>query len=362
MASVMYKATPTSSKKGKSPKKPGNGDSKCGGCSVQVKATQRAVACDLCETWFHIGCHSVSPDEYRLYSNEDCRAKWFCLKCEKIFKSLKKEKEALVVEVSELKKVNSELTEKVKDLEKKDGVDKEVQTEVPSRDECADKTVQTEVSVKNNAKDRADKSSQTVVKEPVAGPRKIMMRKRVAPIRIIGDSIVKKTHVHVRCERKDSGCTSMSGARIEEVKKRVQEEAGDMKDGLLVIQGGGNGLEYVGKDDTVKEMLDAVRAVEGKNISVAVVGVLKRPREDPQYEWLRRSTNRKLQEELMKLKIEWKKEKKGDVSFIDMDHVLRENRCFSRDGVHLSDEGDARMGRRLCEWVRAKSMRAIENA
>ena len=174
--------------------------------------------------------------------------------------------------------------------------------------------------------------------------------------------MVKKTHAYVRCDMKDSGCTSMSGARIGQVRKRVQEEASGMKDGLLVIQGGGNGLECIGKDDTIKETLEAVKAVRGKNMSVAVIGVLRRPREDPQYEWLRRATNRKLQEELVKLKMEWKKEKQGDVSFIDMDQVLRDNRCFSRDGVHLSDDGNQRMGRRLCEWVQAKSMQAIDTA
>ncbi|MPC91996.1 hypothetical protein E2C01_087064 [Portunus trituberculatus] len=84
------------------------------------------------------------------------------------------------------------------------------------------------------------------------------------------------------------------------------------------------------------------------------------PREGPFYERLRRSTNRRLQKELLKMKIEWMKEKKSKLSFIDMDSVVDRFSLYEKDGVHLNDVGTARMGRRLCEWVRARSLQPMD--
>lgn len=57
-----------------------------------------------------------------------------------------------------------------------------------------------------------------------------------------------------------------------------------------------------------------MKAVEG--MSVVVVGNIKTPRENPQCEELRKTTKRKIHEELTKLRLEWAREKQGDVSFI----------------------------------------------
>lgn len=61
------------------------------------------------------------------------------------------------------------------------------------------------------------------------------------------------------------------------------------EDGILVIQGGGNDLERISTEETVKEVVAAVKAAEGKQVSVAVVGVSRRPRGD-RYEKIRRTT------------------------------------------------------------------------
>ena len=94
-------------------------------------------------------------------------------------------------------------------------------------------------------------------------------------------------------------------------------------------------------------------------MKVAVIGVMRRSREDNSYEDVRKQTNKKIQEELIKMKIEWMKEKKGNINFIDLDSVLGNNRFYERDGVHFSDEGNARMGRRFVEWVQAGSLRFL---
>ena len=205
-----------------------------------------------------------------------------------------------------------------------------------------------------------EKPSQEV--RPHRKPAVKKMVRKLAPIRIIGDSMMKKTQDYVKCRMTGSGHDSLSGAKIHDVKKKVEERVATYEDGMLVIQGGGNDLERIGTEETVKEVVEAVKAAEGKKVSVAVVGVIRRPREGDRYERIRRATNRKIQEEVLKLKIEWLREKKGNVSFIDLDGVLREGMDFSADGVHLNESGNERMCRRLREWVKARSLRCVDVA
>ena len=66
--------------------------------------------------------------------------------------------------------------------------------------------------------------------------------------------------------------------------------------------------------------------------------------------------NEKLCLEVTKMKMEWMANKNGNVSFINLDGVLKEDRFYARDGVHLNESGTERMGRHLREWVRARSL------
>lgn len=88
--------------------------------------------------------------------------------------------------------------------------------------------------------------------------------------------MMKSMGAHVRLKMVGSGCTSMSGAEIKDIQKKVQEDAEKMKNGLQIIEGGGNSLEEEG-EETVKEVVSIVKAVERKNKKVGVVGVLRRP-------------------------------------------------------------------------------------
>lgn len=104
-----------------------------------------------------------------------------------------------------------------------------------------------------------------------------------------------------------------------------------------MIQGRGNDLKKTTEEDTVKEVVEAVKAVEGKNLHVAVVGVIRWLREWDRYERLRRRTNTRIQEEVLRLKLDWLKTKKGNVSFINLDATLREGMDLMLDGVHLNN-------------------------
>ncbi len=120
----------------------------------------------------------------------------------------------------------------------------------------------------------------------------------------------------------------MGGAKIQDIKRKVKEEVQEMDErSLLVIQGGGNNLVETGAEETVKEVIEAVKAAEEK-MCVAMFGVLRCPREGVQYEKVRRETNRKICMELMKIKMEWMAEKKGNVSFLDMDGILNQDKFY----------------------------------
>lgn len=284
--------------------------STCGVCKAGV--TANGVGCERCEAWIHMACVGIK-------TSSNLNNKNLVFLCDDCLSRSRKEW-----------------------MKKKAEEDKSVQTE--KEEMMEEKSAQTE-------------DAHTPPQRRVVPTKR--MRRTKAPIRVIGDSMVKNLAAHVKCTMEGSGCASLRGAHIPQIKRKVIEEADQMRDGMLILQGGGNGLEHTGEEKTVKEVLEAVKAVEGKGMSVAVVGVLRRPREGRQYEWLRMRTNRKIQEELLKLKMEWLREKKGNVSFIDLDGVLHDG-LFAADGVHLSEAGTARMGRRICEWVRARSLRPVE--
>lgn len=61
----------------------------------------------------------------------------------------------------------------------------------------------------------------------------------------------------------------LMGARIHEV-KMVTEKTQKFENDLLVIQVSGNNLERVGA-----EVVEAVKAAGGKNLSVAIMGVIR---------------------------------------------------------------------------------------
>ena len=104
----------------------------------------------------------------------------------------------------------------------------------------------------------------------------------------------------------------------------------------------------------LKKFIDCVEEIKvRKKVRVAVVGILGRPKESRGYEELKRETNRLLQQEVVKMKMEYCKHE-GDygVSFMNMDEVLPPD-VYGRDGVHLNREGDRLMCKRFLEWVTA---------
>ncbi|MPC92164.1 hypothetical protein E2C01_087236 [Portunus trituberculatus] len=118
------------------------------------------------------------------------------------------------------------------------------------------------------------------------GPVMKMIHRKFS-ICIVGDSMVKNTGSHLKTRMSGSSQICLRGARFQD-RKTVAEKTQNYENGLLVIQGGRNDLERIGRigeeEETVKEVVEAVKAAEGKNLSVAVVGVIRRSREGDRYE------------------------------------------------------------------------------
>ena len=65
---------------------------------------------------------------------------------------------------------------------------------------------------------------------------------------------------------------------------------------------------------------------------------------------MRTETNKKVQEEVLKMKMECKDAGDYGISFLDMDSALPQE-AFSRDGVHVNREGVKVMSGRMLEWM-----------
>ncbi len=51
----------------------------CGSCNKACKWSQKALACDNCDQWFHASCMSINSSSYEALSNTS--APWFCTTC-----------------------------------------------------------------------------------------------------------------------------------------------------------------------------------------------------------------------------------------------------------------------------------------
>ena len=182
----------------------------------------------------------------------------------------------------------------------------------------------------------------------------VRRKKRPRPaINIIGDSMVRNLTKTVKCNNEGSGCISLRGAGVKHVLSKACETAVTMReDGLLVLAGGGNSLRALGSEETAHAITASVKKVkeERKDITIAVVGVLPRPRENQRYEEMRVTANRLIQADLCLLKAQAFKRKEGDLSFLNMDSALTPN-MFAQDGVHLNAEGDSRFDKRVLSWI-----------
>jgi hypothetical protein len=178
-------------------------------------------------------------------------------------------------------------------------------------------------------------------------------RKKRAPIVLVGDSMLTHIRNVVKCEEEESGCLSLRGAGIKQVMQQAYRKAEEMGEGMIIVQGGGNGLGHLGVRENVRVIVEGVKKIKQLNqkAKIAVMGVLPRPRESAEYEGIRGEVNRWVGDELTDMRARQISE--GDnnpVTFFDPSHLLM-NRHYARDGVHLNREGVNIVGRRVLGWV-----------
>ena len=68
---------------------------------------------------------------------------------------------------------------------------------------------------------------------------------------------------------------------------------------------------------------------------------------------MRKEVNKRLQEELCKRKAAAMKLKEGAASFLDMDSILNPG-MFKEDGVHLNEEGNLQLGKKVLAWLKER--------
>ena len=83
----------------------------CPHCSKSVEEDDFALACEVCDNWFHISCEEVSEDEYSFLKDHKSIVHWYCKSCNKsvvntikLFSGLKLKVEGLEENVSLLTK------------------------------------------------------------------------------------------------------------------------------------------------------------------------------------------------------------------------------------------------------------------
>ena len=103
-------------------------------------------------------------------------------------------------------------------------------------------------------------------------------------------------------------------------------------------------LDTTSNADAIKSMIE-----EKKDANAAVVSVLPCPRESKSYEFMPITGNLDIQSDFYMRRARYVQRKAGDVSFLDLDHVLVPTIC-TRDGIYLNAEGDARLSGRVSTY------------
>jgi len=86
----------------------------CGDCKKIVSRGHKALQCDVCRLWHHIGCEKVSADVYEFLCvhNDEAGLRWMCSKCQTTYLSV-------MNYICHLEKAHERLEEKVANMDKK---------------------------------------------------------------------------------------------------------------------------------------------------------------------------------------------------------------------------------------------------
>ena len=87
-------------------------------CKQNVKKADKALRCEICESWFHFECIQIEDEVYELLKKKVPGVHWFCdfcnLGCAKVMKIMGKLKDEIDVcreELKEMKKLKAQVVE-----------------------------------------------------------------------------------------------------------------------------------------------------------------------------------------------------------------------------------------------------------
>lgn len=169
---------------------------------------------------------------------------------------------------------------------------------------------------------------------------------------LLGDSMIRRTDTAMNMGGQSGRMrVCLPGANMVDIMEnaktlRLEKEAVS----CLIIQGGGNGLEWIGAKGTVEVIMKGIEEIEKqqRHIRVIVCGIIRRPAETGRYEQVRKETNMLLREAVGR--------KEGQlggllgIRFADLEGIREEH--FRRDQVHLNEEGVEALVTQLWRTVR----------
>ena len=82
------------------------------------------------------------------------------------------------------------------------------------------------------------------------------------PIVCVGDSMVKNVRTHMAMRGENSHLVSLSGKGIGDIVEVARERMRGLEEGMLILQGGGNGLRQLGPEQPVRKVMECVREVK----------------------------------------------------------------------------------------------------
>ena len=143
---------------------------------------------------------------------------------------------------------------------------------------------------------------------------------------------------------------SSPGASIRDIRNTVLECFNDLQpEDLVVIEGGGNGLEKIGEQKTIQMMESIVKIVKNKVKEIPLVmHIPMRRREEPRtFGVIRRRVNR----QCLKILGDW------SCDGLQLCEKMNWGRVWHQDGIHLSSAGKAWIVPNMVEWTQYKEVK-----
>ena len=173
---------------------------------------------------------------------------------------------------------------------------------------------------------------------------------------VIGDSMVKNMDEKKlkRAAKKATVCHSYSGARIGQIKEKIEDYWNeDNQFQEIILHVGTNDLVHEQPENVAKEMEALINVVKGKTEKIAVSSVIKR------YDNKVRASNiHKYNHLIHELCVKHK------ITFINNDCI--DQQLLNRSNLHLNKNGDRALGSAFCTYLKQnttniRSSRNIDN-